>query len=375
METSPQLTIGRMLCSAAKCRVILAWGILAWSLLPTPAYAASRRDGPESRQSAKAPAQSLNPGPLVQRLQRWRQSLLQLDLTDDQKAKLSDLFQQIRPRILALRQARQNGQQVAAQAQAIFADLRQGVLAILTPEQAQRLRELLIASAANGVDPARVAGTAPRASATASGAAATRPRSIFAPSSSDADRRSTQLADHPTTAPAPQSATPTPQTGSPAPPFKLLTPGSATIQLSTLKGRVVVLLFGSMTAPTFRGHTPEMERISQQYSTKAYLLIIYTREAHPAGGWEIARNLDDGISIPDPADLPARQAQAARTQSQLHITIPMVVDTMDNATADAYGAFPNGAIVINRDGTIAARQQWNDPSGLPRLIDAAWAEN
>jgi len=44
---------------------------------------------------------------------------------------------------------------------------------------------------------------------------------------------------------------------------------------------------------------------------------------------------------------------------------------MDDAASNAYGGFPNATVIIGRDGSIVARQQWTDPSGLPRLIDAA----
>jgi hypothetical protein len=57
----------------------------------------------------------------------------------------------------------------------------------------------------------------------------------------------------------------------------------------------------------------------------------------------------------------------------LHITLPIGVDGMDDAVSKAYGGFPNATVVIGRDGRIAGRQQWTDPSGLPRLIEAALA--
>ena len=77
--------------------------------------------------------------------------------------------------------------------------------------------------------------------------------------------------------------------------------------------------------------------------------------------------------MPQATTLDERKAEAQEAQRELRITIPMAVDSMDDAVANAYGTFPNGAIVIGKDGTIAARQQWTNPDTLREAIDQAYA--
>ena len=55
----------------------------------------------------------------------------------------------------------------------------------------------------------------------------------------------------------------------------------------------------------------------------------------------------------------------------MKLTTPILLDTIGNDTAIAYGAGINGAYVIARDGTVAARQQWFEPLALRRAIGNA----
>jgi hypothetical protein len=55
------------------------------------------------------------------------------------------------------------------------------------------------------------------------------------------------------------------------------------------------------------------------------------------------------------------------------MTTPIILDTIGNDTALAYGAGVNSAYVIGRDGTIVGRQQWFEPIALRRALDAATA--
>jgi hypothetical protein len=274
-------------------------------------------------------------------LQRFRSALDQLDLTPDQKLQVAALMDQVQPKLQEIRQARAAGLNVRQQVQAVVTDIRGRLLEILTPTQRQDLRQILQG------DPA----TRP---------AAVTPRQV---ASQTAPRR---VAETPVEKPAVSVAV-----GAAAPAVPLLTPGGATVPVSRFKDRVLVLEFGSITSPTFRDHVAEMERLQQEYTGRVFFLVVYTHEAFPAGGRESSRNQEDGISVEEPNDLRGREAVAEEARSSLHITIPMVIDGMDNAAATAYGGFPNAAIIIGRDGKIAARQQWTDPSGLGRLIDVA----
>ena len=44
---------------------------------------------------------------------------------------------------------------------------------------------------------------------------------------------------------------------------------------------------------------------------------------------------------------------------------------MSDSSATAYGAGENSAVVIGRDGTVVARQQWCDPFRIRVALDEA----
>ena len=132
-----------------------------------------------------------------------------------------------------------------------------------------------------------------------------------------------------------------------------------------------MLEFGSMSCPVFRTHAQNMERLKSMEGARAFFMIVYTREAFPAGDKNVERNRDEGVNIPQAASLDDRKAEALEAQRELRITIPMAVDSMNDSVSSAFGTFPNGAVVIGKDGNIAARQHWTNPDTLRTAIDEA----
>jgi hypothetical protein len=112
-----------------------------------------------------------------------------------------------------------------------------------------------------------------------------------------------------------------------------------------------------------------LEKLKSELGTRATFAIVYTREAHPAGEWDVARNKEEGISIEQSKSLDARKSAAQVARDKLKLTTPIALDTMANDAAIAYGAGANSAYVIDRDGKIAARQQWFEPMALKRAVD------
>lgn len=164
---------------------------------------------------------------------------------------------------------------------------------------------------------------------------------------------------------------PMPAAGAAAPEFDLTRIDGRRFILSQYARRVVVIEFGSLSCPSFRDRAAAMEALRRQFALRAEFLIIYTREAHPVGGWEVRRNKQEGIHIERPTSDAGRRDLARRAVETLKIKIPVAVDSMDDAVALAYGGFPNAAVVIGRDGRIAATQQWTDPSSLGEEIAVA----
>lgn len=83
-----------------------------------------------------------------------------------------------------------------------------------------------------------------------------------------------------------------------------------------------------------------------------YFLVVYIREAHPEEGWIIPENRRSGIAVHEPATDRERQAVASTCAVNLRISMPTVVDGVDNAVASAYGGWPDRLYLIGSDGRV-----------------------
>ena len=160
-----------------------------------------------------------------------------------------------------------------------------------------------------------------------------------------------------------------PRVGDAAPDFSLTKLNGRPANLAQYAHKPLVLIFGSYTAPTFRQHAAAYDDLKKVGGFRCGLLIVYTREAYPAGVWEIDRNRDAGIRVPPHADAAARQAAAEKARDDLKLTLDIAPDDMDDTVTNLYGGFPNAAVAIDRDGKVALRQRWADPFGLKEKIE------
>ena len=163
-----------------------------------------------------------------------------------------------------------------------------------------------------------------------------------------------------------------PKLGEPAPELALEGLNGRNVQLSSFKGKPLVIEFGSYTSPSFRQRAAKMEELAREYNTRASFLLVYTKEAHATGEWELDRNRDDGIRVAKHADLSARKSAAKDAKQALRINlIPIAIDNMDDAAMKAFGAGENSAVVVGRDGKIIAKEAWCDAFRLRAALDDA----
>lgn len=79
--------------------------------------------------------------------------------------------------------------------------------------------------------------------------------------------------------------------------------------------------------------------------------MVYIREAHSTDGWHVDHS---GWSIiQDATSSTERAAAAAQTCSMLDLPFPVVVDSMDDAVAIQWSAWPERLFVIDVDGKVA----------------------
>jgi len=79
---------------------------------------------------------------------------------------------------------------------------------------------------------------------------------------------------------------------------------------------------------------------------------VYIQEAHPADGWQMASNKTDSVIFNQPKDWQERQSVAQACCTRLSLSVPCVVDTMDNKVDQLYAAWPERMFVIDGQGKI-----------------------
>ena len=103
-----------------------------------------------------------------------------------------------------------------------------------------------------------------------------------------------------------------------------------------------------------------MESLYDDYGSDVEFLIVYIREAHPNNQY------------PQPATYDQRLGIAKTMCSELEISIPTLIDGIDNKVGSAYSGFPDRIYFVGRDGKIAykgARGPFGfKPSELEKVI-------
>ena len=111
----------------------------------------------------------------------------------------------------------------------------------------------------------------------------------------------------------------------------------------------------------------------EQWRDRVTFVVVYIREAHPEEGWVVVPNRSEEIRVNDPTTEDERVEVAAACALRLEIRMPVVVDDVDDAIADAYGALPDRLYLIDRDGRVAFQGAPGpfgfDPSALATAID------
>jgi hypothetical protein len=148
-----------------------------------------------------------------------------------------------------------------------------------------------------------------------------------------------------------------PGVGDAAPDFTLMThDGGTQVTLSQYRrGRPAVLVFGSITCGVTRSRFEPLEDLYRRFGNDVAFLSIYVRETHATDGTRARYNDQAGIAVPQPREQSERNAVAEQCCSRLGITMPMLVDGMQDQVSDAYSAIPNRLYLIDRDGRVAYR--------------------
>ena len=91
----------------------------------------------------------------------------------------------------------------------------------------------------------------------------------------------------------------------------------------------------------------------KSYKEKANFFIVYILEAHPEDGWKVGANARDGIKIFKAKQYADRVKAAGACMAGMKITIPCLVDDMQNTAQKAYAGWPDRFYVIDAAGKVA----------------------
>ena len=92
-----------------------------------------------------------------------------------------------------------------------------------------------------------------------------------------------------------------------------------------------------------------------EFGDTANFLVVYVREAHASDEWEMDSNTKAGVRIPQPRSIEERRAAAACFVEGSKVTLPVVVDGLDDGAAIPYGAWPERLYVLDEEGRILYR--------------------
>ncbi len=77
----------------------------------------------------------------------------------------------------------------------------------------------------------------------------------------------------------------------------------------------------------------------------------------------------DGNPLYQPETYQDRVSQALQMADDLNVTVPVLVDDMENTVGTVYGSKPNNAYLINTEGIIELSQSWYNLDHMETAIN------
>jgi peroxiredoxin len=151
---------------------------------------------------------------------------------------------------------------------------------------------------------------------------------------------------------------PGPKVGEKATDFTATTLDGKTVKLSDYFGKTIVLETGSITCPQYVARINPMNELAKEYPDATFLLL-YVREAHP------------GNAIAEHHSLSEKIENATRLTQNEPENRSIIIDNLEGPAHQTYGSLPNLLYIIDADGKIALRSDWNDVDAV-RLALKRW---
>jgi|GEM_PF-1317731 len=150
-----------------------------------------------------------------------------------------------------------------------------------------------------------------------------------------------------------------PAAGDNAPEFSLKDTEGRALDLGEYLGRgYVIVVFGSSSSSNFKKFAPNLDRLAREWERmEVRVLVIYTREAHPAA-----------LRSPAPKNYRDRETLARQLRRDLKVNLRFLVDQWDDRVHKSYGAMPDGAFLLDPKGVVVVRQVQANATSLDREL-------
>ena len=83
------------------------------------------------------------------------------------------------------------------------------------------------------------------------------------------------------------------------------------------------------------------------------MVFVYIAEAHALDEWQMQSNVDEGVLLRQHVTIEERFAAAREGVKRLGLTMPVLVDGMDDAVSAAFAAWPERLFVADAGGRLA----------------------
>ena len=85
---------------------------------------------------------------------------------------------------------------------------------------------------------------------------------------------------------------------------------------------------------------------------RANVVFVYIAEAHALDEWQMQSNVDEGVLLRQHVTIDERFAAAREGVKRLGLTMPVLVDGMDDAVSAAFAAWPERLYVAEPGGRL-----------------------
>jgi Iodothyronine deiodinase len=92
--------------------------------------------------------------------------------------------------------------------------------------------------------------------------------------------------------------------------------------------------------------------MKNRYADQVQFLSIYVREAHPTDGWRSEGNDRAGVVFAQPRSVTERRALADKCCQSLQMSMPLLIDELDDRVGHLYSGMPDRLYLIDRAGRV-----------------------